>query len=79
MRWVGRVSFMGDRKGVYRVMVGNLKKRDHMEDPSVDGRTTSSWIFRKCVGGRGMDWIDMAQDRGTWRALVNAVMNLRVP
>ena len=31
------------------------------------------------VGCRGMDWIDLAQDKGRWRALVNAVMNLRVP
>jgi hypothetical protein len=35
------------------------------------------WIF-KDVGCGGMDWIDLAQDRGRWRALVNAVMNLRV-
>jgi len=35
------------------------------------------WIFKKKVG-RGMDWMDVVQDRGRWRALVNAVMNLRV-
>jgi len=35
------------------------------------------WIFRKW--DRGMDWIDLAQDRGRWRALVNVVMNIRVP
>jgi hypothetical protein len=47
-------------------------------DPGVDGRIILKWIFKKWDGG-GMDWIDMAQDRDRWRALVNAVMNLRVP
>jgi hypothetical protein len=46
--------------------------------PGVDGRIRLKWIFKKWDGG-GMDWIDMAQDRDRWRALVSAVMNLRVP
>jgi len=46
-------------------------------DPSVDGREILRWIFRKWDGG--MDWIDLAQDRERWRALVNAVMNIRFP
>jgi len=56
---------------------GNLRERDHLEDPGIDGRIILRWIFRKWVGG--MDWIDLAQDRDRWRALVNVVMNLRVP
>jgi len=49
-----------------------------MGDPGVDGRIILRWIFRKYDGG-GMDWIELAQDRDSWRALVNAVMNLWVP
>jgi hypothetical protein len=48
-----------------------------LENPGVDGRIILKWIFMKWDGG--MDWIDMAQDRDRWRAVVNAVMNLRVP
>jgi hypothetical protein len=55
----------------------NLKERNHSEVPGVIGRIILRWIFRKKDGG--MDWIELAQDRDRWRALVNVVMNLRVP
>jgi hypothetical protein len=48
------------------------------QEPGLDGRITLRWIFRKWDVGT-MEWIDLAQDRDRWRALVNAVMNLRVP
>jgi hypothetical protein len=48
-----------------------------LEDPGVEGRIILRWIFRKWDGG--MDWIDLLQDRDRWRALVNVVMNFRVP
>jgi hypothetical protein len=43
---------------------------------SVDGRIVLKWIFKKYGG---MDWIELAQDRDRWRALVNVIMNFRVP
>ena len=54
-----------------------LKERVPLEDPGADGRIILRWILSKWDGG--MDWIDLAQDRDRWRALVNAVMNLRFP
>jgi hypothetical protein len=56
---------------------GNLKERDHWGDPGVDGRIALRWIFQK-VGCRGMDWLELAQDRDRWRALVDALINRRI-
>ena len=50
-----------------------------MGDTVVDGKIIFRWIFRKLDGVGGMDWIDLAQDRDRWRALVNVVMNLLGP
>jgi len=50
-----------------------------LDDPGIDGRVILRWIIRKWDGGGGMDWIDVVQDRDSWPALVNAVMNLPVP
>jgi hypothetical protein len=51
-----------------------------LEDPGIDGRIILKRIFENwdCGGEGGLDWIDLAQDRDRWRAVVNAVMNLRV-
>jgi hypothetical protein len=54
---------------------GYLTERDHLKDPSVDGRKRLRGIFKKWWAG-GIDSIDLAQDRDRWRELVNAVKNL---
>jgi len=48
-----------------------------LEDPGIDGRIILKWFSGSGIGA--MDWIDLTQDWDRWRALVNAVMNLRVP
>ena len=57
---------------------GNLRERDHWGGPDADGRIILRWIFGKWTGGYE-DWMELAQDRDRWRALVSTVMNLRVP
>jgi hypothetical protein len=68
---------MGEGEACTRVWWENLRERDHWGDPGVDGRIILRWIFRNWDVGvwTGLSWLRI--DR--WRALVNAVMNLRVP
>jgi hypothetical protein len=78
MRWAGHVARMGEGRGAYRIWVGRHEGRSPL------GRPRRGWennvkIDLQEVGWGGMDWIDMAQDRDRWWALVNAVMNLRFP
>jgi hypothetical protein len=76
MRWAGYVARMGEWRNVHRVLMRNQKEREHFEDQGVDGKVGSEWILRRLA--RGIEWIELAQDRGRWRALVDTVMNLRV-
>jgi hypothetical protein len=71
-------SRMGRGEACRVFWCGNLMEKDHWGDPGVDGRIILRRIFRKWDVG-GMDWIELAQVRDKWRALVNAVMDLWVP
>jgi hypothetical protein len=68
---------MGENRNVYRILVGKPDGKSHWEDLDVGGWTILKWILE--IGWNGMDWIDLAPDRDQWRALVNTVLNLRVP
>jgi len=67
---------MGDRRVVY--WWGDLRERGYLEDLRVDGRIILRRIFKKW-NVRGKDCFQMAQDRDRWRAVVNAVKNIRFP
>jgi hypothetical protein len=78
MKWAGHVARMGEKRNVYRLLVGKPQEQRPL------GRPRRRWIDNIKmdlleIGLSGVDWIGLAQDRYNWRALVNAVMNPRIP
>jgi hypothetical protein len=78
MRWAGHVARMGEKRNAYRLLVGTPEGKRPL------GRPRRRWMDNIKmdlleIGWCGVDWIGLAQNRDKWRALVNAVMNLRVP
>jgi hypothetical protein len=75
---VGHVARMGERRKVYRLLVGKPEGKRPL------GRLRRRWVDNIKmnlleIGWGGVDWIGLTQDRDKWRALVHAVMNLLVP
>jgi len=78
MRWVGHVAHMVEDRDVYRVLVGKPEGRRPLGRPRHRWEDNIKMDLQE-VGCGGMDWIELAQDRNRWWALVNAGMNLWVP
>ena len=68
---------MEERRGVYWVLMGKHERKRPLGRPRRRWEDNIKMDLQE-VGCGGMDWIELAQDRNTWRALVNAVTNLRV-
>jgi hypothetical protein len=71
-------STHGEKKNAYKILVGKSKGKRPL------GRPRCRWVDNikidlRDIGWGGMDWIDLAKDRDQWRALVNTIVNLRVP
>ena len=78
MRWAGHMARMGEGRGVYRVLVGKSEGKRPLGRPRRRWEDNIRMKLQEVGLGYG-DWIELAQDRDRWRALVSAVRNLRVP
>ena len=75
---LGSQESMGERRGVYRVLVGKPEGKRPLGRPRCRWEDNIKMDLQE-VGCGGIEWIELSQDRDRRRALVNAVMNLRVP
>ena len=74
----GHVAHMGERRGIYRVLMGKLEGKRPLGRPKVRWEDNMNVNLQEVECG-SVDWIELAQDRYRWWACVNAVMNVWVP
>jgi hypothetical protein len=79
MRWAGYVARMGEERGVHRVLVGKPEGKRPLGRPGRRWEDNIKMDLQKVGGGGRGDWMELAQDRDRWRALVGTVRNFRVP
>jgi hypothetical protein len=77
MKWAGLVARMGEGRKMYRVLVGKTEGKRQLVKPGSRWEDGIKMDLRE-IGWGGLVWIHLAQDGDRWRAVVNAVMNLRV-
>jgi hypothetical protein len=78
MRWAGHVARMGEGRGVHRVLVGKPEGKRPLGRPRRRWEDNIKMDLQEVGRGYGY-WMELAQDRDRWRALVSMVMNFRVP
>jgi hypothetical protein len=78
MTWAGYVACMGEERGVYRVLVGKPEGKRPLGRPRLRREDNIKMDPQEVGGGRG-DWMELAQVRDSWRALVSTVKDFRVP
>ena len=78
MRWAGHVARMGEDRGVQRVLVGKPEGKRPLGRPRLRCEDNIKMDLQEVGGGR-MDWMELAEYRGGWRALVGTARNFRVP
>jgi hypothetical protein len=78
MRWAKHVARMGAKMNAYRILVGKPEGKRPLERPRRRYVDNLKMDLRE-IGWDGVDWVGLAQNRDQWRALVNTLMNLRVP
>jgi hypothetical protein len=78
MRWAGHVARMGEKRGVHRVLVGKPEGKRPLGRPRHRWQDNIKMNLQEVGGGCG-DWMELAQDRDRWQALVSTLKNLRVP